>query len=72
MRVIKNHQQFYRRCSMNKNILDSKLTLLVEEYIDKFIEIPPIFCSTLTEIRKKEILHQALLTNKPIENVQTA
>jgi hypothetical protein len=57
---------------MNENIMDAKLTLLVEEYIDKFIEIPPIFCKTLSEIRKKEILHQALLANKPIENLQTA
>ena len=57
---------------MNGTILDSKLTLLVEEYIDKFIEIPPIFCTALTENRKKEILHQALLTNKPIENLQAA
>jgi hypothetical protein len=55
---------------MKENILDSKLTLLVEEYIDKFIELPPIFCNTLTENRKKEILHQALLTNMPIENLQ--
>jgi hypothetical protein len=55
---------------MKENILDSKLTLLVEEYIDKFIELPPIFCNTLTENRKKEILHQALLANMPIENLQ--
>jgi hypothetical protein len=57
---------------MNEKILDLKLTLLVEEYIDKFIEIPPIFCNTLSENRKKEMLHQALLTNKPIENLHAA
>jgi hypothetical protein len=72
MRVIKITYLINRRRSMNENITESKLTVLVEEYIDKFIEIPPIFCSTLTEIRKKEILYQALLTNKPIENLTTA
>jgi hypothetical protein len=72
MRVINKQQQFYRRRSMNENITDSKLTVLVEEYIDMFIELPPIFCNNLSEIRKKEILHRALLTNKPIENLQAA
>ena len=55
---------------MNNDYLDSKLVILVEEYIDKFTEIPPIFCDSLTENRKKEMLNQALLANKPIESMQ--
>jgi|GEM_PF-2273798 len=55
---------------MNNDFLDSKLVILVEEYIDKFTEIPPIFCDSLTENRKKEMLNQALLANKPIESMQ--
>jgi len=51
---------------MEEKALDTKLTLLVEQYIDKFTEIPPIFCHTLSENRKKEIIHQALLSNMPI------
>jgi hypothetical protein len=54
---------------MDKNIMDVKLTLLVEEYIDKFTEIPPIFCNTLSENRKKEIIYQALLSNMPINTM---
>jgi hypothetical protein len=57
---------------MNETMMDTRLTLLVEEYIDKFIELPPIFCADLSENRKKEILHQALMTNTPIENLQAA
>lgn len=55
---------------MDDRSLDSKLVVLVEEYIDKFTEIPPIFCDSLSEYRKKELLNQALLANKPIENMQ--
>ena len=55
---------------MNNDFLDSKLVILVEKYIDKFTEIPPIFCDSLSEYRKKELLNQALLANKPIENMQ--
>ena len=55
---------------MNNDSLDSKLVILVEKYIDKFTEIPPIFCDSLSEYRKKELLNQALLANKPIENKQ--
>jgi len=56
---------------MKKNELDSKLVVLVEEYIDKFTEIPPIFCASLSESRKKEMLNQALASNKPIESMPT-
>jgi hypothetical protein len=55
---------------MNNDVLDSKLVVLVEEYIDKFTEIPPIFCDSLSENRKKEMLNQALLANKPIDSMQ--
>ena len=55
---------------MDDRSLDSKLVILVEEYIDKFNEIPPIFCDSLSENRKKEMLNQALLANKPIESMQ--
>ena len=55
---------------MNNDFLDSKLVILIEEYIDKFTEIPPIFCDNLSENRKKEMLNQALLANKPIESMQ--
>jgi hypothetical protein len=55
---------------MDDRSLDSKLVFLVEEYIDKFTEIPPIFCGSLSENRKKEMLNQALLANKPIESMQ--
>ena len=55
---------------MNKDSLDSKLVILIEEYIDRFTEIPAIFYNTLSENRKKEILYQALLANKPIESLQ--
>ena len=55
---------------MNNDVLGSKLVILVEEYIDKFTEIPPIFCDSLSEYRKKEMFNQALLANKPIESMQ--
>ncbi len=54
---------------MNENGLDAKLVVLVEEYIDKFIAIPPIFCTSLSENRKKEILNQAISTNTPIDTM---
>jgi hypothetical protein len=57
---------------MNNDVLDSKLVILVEEYIDKFTEIPPIFCDSISEHKKKEMLNQALLANKPIVGMQAA
>ncbi len=39
---------------MNNDVLDSKLVILVEEYIDKFTEIPPIFCDSLLKTEKRK------------------
>lgn len=54
---------------MDKISLDSKLIFLIEQYIDTFIEIPPVFCDSLSEDRKKQLLYQALLENRPLATV---